>query len=58
MKIIGLLQLALAIVAAVVTVMRPALFGWSGLFAAATAALTGAVFAAVGYYRGGGRGNC
>ncbi len=49
MKIIGLLQLVLGIVAAILTVLRPDQIGWAGIFAAATAILSGAAFTAVGY---------
>ncbi len=54
MKIIGFLLMVVGIVGIIVTILQPALFGWSGIFAGATAILTGAVFASIGYRAGGG----
>ena len=46
MKIIGLILLVIGIIGIVLTVMMPALFGYAGLIAGATAILTGIVFLA------------
>ena len=46
MKIIGLILLAIGIIGIVLTVMMPELLGYGGIFAGATAILTGIVFVA------------
>ena len=46
MKIIGLILLVVGIIGIILTVMMPALFGYSGLIAGVTAILTGIVFLA------------
>lgn len=46
MKIIGIILLVIGILGIILTVMLPALFGYSGLIAGATAILTGVVFLA------------
>ena len=46
MKIIGLILLAIGIIGIVLTVLLPEAIGYAGLFAGATAILTGIVFLA------------
>ncbi len=46
MKIIGLLLIIIGIVGIILTVMTPAVFGYAGIIAGATAILTGIVFLA------------
>ncbi|MBQ7849846.1 MAG: hypothetical protein IJ343_09015 [Clostridia bacterium] len=46
MKIIGIILLVIGILGIILTVMMPALFGYGGLIAGATAILTGVVFLA------------
>ncbi|MBQ8202357.1 MAG: hypothetical protein IJZ74_11395 [Clostridia bacterium] len=48
MKIIGYILMALGVISILVTIILPVLFGWSGVFAGATAILTGVVFVAAG----------
>lgn len=63
MKIIGFILLVIGVLGIVLTVMMPALFGYGGLIAGATAILTGVVFlasvrTACCYERRGGNGCC
>ena len=46
MKIIGIMLLVIGISGVILTVLMPALFGYGGLIAGATAILTGVVFLA------------
>ncbi|MBQ8556491.1 MAG: hypothetical protein IJ438_11550 [Clostridia bacterium] len=59
MKIIGYILMALGVISILVTIILPEIFGWSGVFAGATAILTGVVFVAAGSrYCGRSNNNC
>ena len=51
MKIIGILLIIIGIIGIILTVLLPALLGYSGLIAGAAAILTGVVFLASWCYR-------